>query len=85
MARSVRETYDLPERPPFPFRQWALILGLIAAALILWVVLPDSPITVALLALFLLAIVFIGVARLLSSRELREPPGRNPTTPPSAR
>jgi membrane protein implicated in regulation of membrane protease activity len=79
----VRETYDLPERPPTPFRQWAVMLALPALALGLWLALPDSPITVALLAIALLVAVFVGVGMVLRSRELKEEPGRNPVTPPS--
>ena len=79
----VRETYDLPERPPTPFRQWAVMLAVPALALGLWLVLPDSPITVALLAIAVLVAVFVGVGMVLRSRELEEKPGRNPVTPPS--
>ncbi len=52
-------------------------------ALGLWLALPDSPVTVALLALALLTAVFVGVGTVLRSRELTEKPGRNPVTPPS--
>jgi len=80
---SVRESYDLPKRPPLPLRQIAVMLTVLAAALILWLVIPDSPISVALLAIALLATVFIGVGMVLRSRELNEKPGRNPVPPPS--
>ena len=52
-------------------------------ALGLWLALPDSPITVALLAITLLGVVFTGVALVLRSRELDQKPGRHPVTPPS--
>jgi membrane protein implicated in regulation of membrane protease activity len=81
--RSVRESYDLPERPPTPFRQWAVMLALPAFATGLWLVLPDSPVTVALLAIAVLVAVFVGVGMVLRSRELDEKPGRDPVTPPS--
>ena len=80
---SVRETYELPKRPPTPFRQWAVMLAIPAIALVLWLVLPDSPITVALLAIAVLVAVFVGVGMVLRSRELEEKPGRHPVTPPS--
>lgn len=54
-----------------------------ALALVLWLVLPSSPITVGLLAVALLVAVFTGVGVVLRSRELDEKPGRNPVTPPS--
>lgn len=80
----LREDYDLPERPPLPFRQAIVMCAVPLLALVLWLVLPDSPITVALLAIALLAAVFTGVGLVLRSRELDEKPGRNPVPPPSA-
>jgi hypothetical protein len=80
---NLREDYDLPERPPLPFRQAIVMVALPVIALGLWLAVPDSPITVALLAVALLAAVFVGVGLVLRSRELDEKPGRNPVTPPS--
>ncbi|HYF25735.1 MAG TPA: hypothetical protein VD931_08370 [Baekduia sp.] len=81
---SIREDYDLPRRPPAPMRQWAFMLGFVALALVLWLVLPDGPVTVALMAIILLTVVFTWVGTFLRSRGLRDAPGRRPTTPPSA-
>lgn len=78
-----RENYDLPKRPPLPFRQAAVMVGVVLLALSLWFLLPSSPITVALIAVILLATVFTGVGLVLRSKELDEKPGRNPVTPPS--
>ena len=78
-----RENYDLPKRPPLPFRQAALMIAFVVLALGAWLLLPSSPITVGLLAIALLAVVFFGVGTVLRSRELDEKPGRNPVTPPS--
>jgi hypothetical protein len=80
---NLREDYDLPERPPLPFRQGIVMIALPVIALGLWLAMPDSPITVALLALAVLAAVFAGVGLVLRSRELDEKPGRHPVTPPS--
>jgi len=80
---NLREDYDLPRRPPLPFRQAAFMVAFVVLALALWLLLPSSPVTVALLAVVLLAAVFVGVAAVLRSRELDEKPGRNPVTPPS--
>jgi membrane protein implicated in regulation of membrane protease activity len=80
---SLREDYDLPKRPPLPMRQAAVMFAIPLLALGLWLALPDSPITVALLALAILTAVFVGVGTVLRSRELTEKPGRNPVTPPS--
>ena len=80
----LREDYDLPRKPPLPFRQAAFMLTFVVLALVAWLLLPNSPITVGLLAVALLAVVFLGVGAVLRSRELNEKPGRNPVTPPSA-
>jgi len=79
----LRKDYDLPERPPLPFRQAIVMIALPVIALGLWLAVPDSPITVALLAVAVLAAVFVGVGLVLRSRELDEQPGRHPVTPPS--
>lgn len=78
-----RENYGLPEKPPLPFRQAAVMVTVVALALGAWLLLPGSPITVALLAIAVLAAVFVGVGAVLRSRELDEKPGSNPVTPPS--
>jgi membrane protein implicated in regulation of membrane protease activity len=79
----LRDDYDLPRKPPLPFRQAAVMFAVVALALGGWLLLPNSPFAVALLAVVLLAAVFIGVGSVLRSRELNEKPGRNPVTPPS--
>jgi hypothetical protein len=81
--RTVRETYDLPRRPGVAFWQWVVMLAVPLLALGLWLALPDSPITVALLAITVLAAVFVGVGLVLNSRQASEPPGEQPMTPPS--
>jgi membrane protein implicated in regulation of membrane protease activity len=68
-----------------PFRQWALMLAVPALAIGLWLVLPDSPVTVAILVIIVLVAVFAGVQRILKSRQLSEAPDRRPMTPPSVR
>ena len=59
------------------------MVAFVVLALALWLLLPSSPVTVALRAVVLLAAVFVGVGAVLRSRELDEKPGRNPVTPPS--
>jgi hypothetical protein len=76
--RSVRETYDLPERPPTPFRQWGFMVAVPVIVLVGWIVLPDSPVAVALLAIASLLVVFAGIAWVLRSRQFSDPPRRNP-------
>jgi hypothetical protein len=77
---SPRETYGVPStagRLP-PLRMWLVILAVIAAALVLWLVLPDSPITVAILVIAVLGAVFTGVGWVMRTRGLNRAPGRNP-------
>ncbi len=83
--RTVRETYDLPKRPPVPFWQWMVMLAAPVLALGLWLAAPDSPITVALLAIAMLVAIFFAVSLVLRSRQLSEPPGEHPVAPPSTR
>jgi uncharacterized membrane protein YccC len=59
-------------------RMWVLMLALPVIALVLWLVLPDSPITVGVLVIMVLAIVGSGVFWVLSARGLNEPPRRDP-------
>ena len=81
---SIRDEYDLPHRTSLGLRMW-VVMGLVPlAALVAWIVAPGSPVAVAILAIALLALVFGGVAWAMSSRDLRTPPGRHPTRPPSA-
>jgi 4-hydroxybenzoate polyprenyltransferase len=80
---NLRDDYDLPKKPPLPFRQAALMLTVVLLALGGWLLLPNSPFTVALLAVVLLGTVFVGVGMVLRSRELDKKPGRNPVPPPS--
>ena len=78
---SLRKTYDLPRRPPTSLRFPVFMVAFVLAALILWLLLPDSAITVALLAVVLLAAVGAGVFRIFSAREVTRPPGHHPVDP----
>jgi hypothetical protein len=82
---SLRETYELPERPPVPYRVWALTIVVPALALGLWLLLPDSTIAVVILFLAVMTAVFTGVRHVLRDRELDEPPPLDPVAPPSVR
>ncbi len=79
----AREIYDLPERPPIPYRVWALCIAVPALALGLWLVFPDSTVTVVILFVAVLVAVFTGVWHLLRDPELEEAPDRDPIPPPS--
>ena len=80
---SLRDEYDLPRRTSLGLRMWIVMAVVPLAALILWILAPGSPVAVAVLAIAVLGLVFGGVAWALSSRDLRQPPGRHPTRPPS--
>ncbi|MEA2219918.1 MAG: hypothetical protein QOJ35_2544 [Solirubrobacteraceae bacterium] len=80
---NLRETYDLPRRPGVAFWQWLVMLAVPVVALGLWLVLPASPITVAAIAIAVLAAVFVGVGLVLNSRQASEQPGETPIRPPS--
>ncbi|HEY8582218.1 MAG TPA: hypothetical protein VIL49_04700 [Capillimicrobium sp.] len=80
---SVRDDYDVPAgtgRLP-AVRMWLLMLAFPLAALIAWALLPNSPVTVVLLAIAVLAAVFTGVSWVLRSRGLNRPPARDPQPP----
>ena len=74
----IRETYDLPRKSPATFRYIGFLLAFVIGAPLLWLVLPDGIVSVAVLAIALLLIVFFGVRAILSSRDVNEPPPRRP-------
>jgi hypothetical protein len=78
---SIRETYDLPERPPTPFRQWAVMAVIPVLVIVGWIVLPNTAVSVALLAVATLVVVFGGIAWVLRSRQFSDPPRRRPAPP----
>jgi hypothetical protein len=82
---SLRDLYNLPERPPVPYRIWLLTLTVLAISLGLWLVFGDSTITVVLLFVAVVATLSVGLAHILRSPELEEPPPLDPVPPPSLR
>jgi hypothetical protein len=80
---TIKETYDLPDRPPVAVRLW-IIPGLITiAALGGWFVLPHTPAIAGLLVLVVIVAVGAAIMRVMTSRELSELPRRRPVKPPS--
>ena len=66
---SVREKYGLPRRPPVLMRAaLVVVLGAITLTL-LWLLMPDSPVGVAIDAILTLVVVFGGVFWALSGRD----------------
>lgn len=78
--QTVRETYDLPERAPVPYRQYGVMVAIPIALILAWLLLPSSPVVVAILAVLTLAAVFAGVRWVLASRQFHEAPGHNPVS-----
>ena len=76
--RSIRDTYDLPRKPPAMFRFAAFMVAFAVAAPLLWLVLPDGVVTVAVLAVALLLIIGFALRSIFSSRDLEQPPPRRP-------
>jgi hypothetical protein len=76
--RSIRETYDLPRKPPALFRFAAFVVAFAVAAPLLWLVLPDGVVTVAVLAVVLLLIIGFALRSILASREVNRRPSRRP-------
>jgi len=79
---SLRESYDLPKGPGLAGRMWIVMAGVAGVALLLWLVLPASAVTVAVTAVALLVIVGTGVGSAMSSRQAQDPPGHNPEPTP---
>jgi hypothetical protein len=76
--RSIRNTYDLPRKPPATFRFAAFMVAFAVGAPLLWLALPHGVVTVAVLAVALLLIIGFALHSILSSRDLEQPPPRRP-------
>jgi hypothetical protein len=76
--RSIRESYDLPRKPPALFRFAAFMVAFAVGAPLLWLLLPDGVVTVAVLAVALLLIIGFALRSILASREVRQRPPRRP-------
>ena len=81
----LRDIYNVPSGPGIAGRMWLVMIAVATVALALWLLLPDSPLTVVAtaIALLLLLVGGGGVAAVLSSRQVSEPPPRRPAPPPS--
>jgi hypothetical protein len=92
----VTEKYGLPRRPPVLFRAALVVVGGAVTLTLLWLLMPHTPVGVAIDAILTLAIVFGGVFWALSGRDTdtsepgpvdagggRRREGRRWTEPPS--
>ncbi|MDQ3608328.1 MAG: hypothetical protein M3459_05435 [Actinomycetota bacterium] len=79
----LRDIYHIPKGPGLAGRMWVVMVAVAAIPLAMWLLLPDSPFTVAATAIALLLLVGGGVAAVMTSRQASEPPPRRPAPPPS--
>jgi len=82
-SRRLLDTYGLPNRLPVLYRLlivWVLFAGI---GFLVWWFVPHGPVLVAVLVVYVLVAVGGGLSWVFTSRELRDPPGRHPTRPPS--
>ena len=82
---SLREDYGIPEKDaaPVPVRIFGLIGLLLALSLVGWLVSGGGALFVVALGVCVIALVFAGVAHVLGSRKLTQPPGRDLRPPGS--
>jgi hypothetical protein len=80
----LRDIYHVPKGPGLAGRMWIVMLAVPAIVSAMWLLLPDSPFTVAATAVVLLLLVGGGVGAAMASRQASEPPPRRPAHPPSA-
>ena len=66
---SVREKYGLPRRNPIWLRAAVVVVGGAVVLTLLWLVMPKTPVGVAIDAILTLVIVFAGVFWALSGRD----------------
>lgn len=74
---------DRPRERPIALLVLALVAGVLLV-LLLWVLLPDSPVTVVLLGLVVLGAVGLGLWRILLLPQFSREPERRPREPPEA-
>ena len=77
---TVREDYGIPAKDaaPVPLRMFGLVGLLLALSLIGWLVSGGGSLFVIALGVCVLALVFLGVAHVLGSRKLSQPPPSDP-------
>lgn len=74
-----------PERASrFPFQFGALMFVLPVLALVAGLVLGNGPVFAVVLAVVVLAVVFLGVGGIMRRRGFEKKPGRDPVRTPSA-
>lgn len=80
----LRDIYRVPPGPGLAGRMWIVMCVFVLAAGALWLLLPASPVAVAVTVVAVLLLVGGGVASVMASRQANEPPSRRPARPPSS-
>lgn len=60
----------------------ALAVGVVLLVVVLWLILPDSPVAVAVITLVVIGAAGFGLWRILSSGQFSREPERRPAQPP---
>ena len=76
--RNIRETYDVPSKASPTLKYIGFLLAFIVGAPLLWLVLPDGAVTVAVMGILLLVIIGVALRAILGSRDIEQPPPRRP-------
>ncbi len=75
---NIPETYDVPRKTSPTLKFVAFMLAFAVGAPLLWLVLPDGIVTVAVMGILLLVVVGIALRAILASRAIDQPPPRRP-------
>jgi hypothetical protein len=75
---NIPETYDVPRKISPTLKFVAFMLAFAVGAPLLWLVLPDGIVTVAVMGILLLVIIGVALRAILASRDVQQPPPRRP-------
>lgn len=76
--RNIPETYDVPRKTSPTLKFIAFLLAFIVGAPLLWLLLPDGIVTVAVMGILLLVVIGVALRAILASRGIEQPPPRRP-------
>ncbi len=75
---NIPETYDVPRKISPTLKFIGFTLAFIVGAPLLWLVLPDGVVSVAVMAIVLLVVIGVALRAILGSRDMDQPPPRRP-------
>lgn len=76
--RNIPETYDVPSKTSPTLKYIAFIVAFVVGAPLLWLVLPDGIVSVAVMGILLLVIIGVALRAILASPDIEQPPPRRP-------